>query len=107
MCKIIRFFDMTVTIPMKDGETAEEIEDRLIEAVESAGARFSSYKTEFEDEEDDQEDCEPMDDDKLDKDTPMKIIGHRYCRCGRCGAMLFEGKERCDNCGQMIDWSTR
>ena len=53
MCKIIRFFDMTVTIPMKDGETAEEIEDRLIEAVESAGARFSSYKTEFEDEEDD------------------------------------------------------
>ena len=48
-----------------------------------------------------------MKDDELDKDIPMKIIGHWYCRCGRCGAMLFEGKERCDNCGQMIDWSTR
>ena len=44
---------------------------------------------------------------ELNKDTPMKIIGHRYCRCGRCGAMLFEGDEQCDNCGQMIDWSTR
>lgn len=53
MKKIIHFFDMTVTIPMKDGETAEEIEDRLIEAVESAGSRFTSYKTEIEDEEDD------------------------------------------------------
>lgn len=51
MAKIIRFVDMTVTIQMKDGETAEEIEDRLIEAVESAGSRFTSYKMEFEDEE--------------------------------------------------------
>ena len=53
MHKIIRFIDMTVTIPMKDEETAEEIEDRLIEAVESAGSRFTSYKTETKEEEDD------------------------------------------------------
>ena len=52
MGKIIRFFDMTVPSPMKDGETAEEIEDRLIEAVESAGSRFTSYKIESEEEED-------------------------------------------------------
>lgn len=50
MGKIIRFFDMTVTIPMKDGETEEEIEDRLIEAVESIGSRFTSYKMETEEE---------------------------------------------------------
>ena len=61
MGKIIRFFDMTVTIPMKDGETAEEIEDRLIEAVESAGSRFTSYKTEFEDEEDELEEMQKYD----------------------------------------------
>jgi len=65
MGKIIRFFDMTVTIPMKDGETAEEIEDRLIEAVEQAGSRFTSYKTEFEDEEDDLEEMQKYDADPL------------------------------------------
>lgn len=52
MGKIIRFFDMTVVIPMKDGETAEDIEDRLIEAVEQAGSGFTSYKMETEEEED-------------------------------------------------------
>ena len=65
MGKIIRFFDMTVTIPMKDRETAEEIEDRLIEAVESAGSRFTSYKTEFEDEEDELEEMQKYDADPL------------------------------------------
>ena len=50
MRKIIRFFDMTVTIMMKDGETVEDIEDRLIEAVEQAGSRFTSYKMETEEE---------------------------------------------------------
>ena len=65
MGKIIRFFDMTVTIPMKDGETTEEIEDRLIEAVEQAGSRFTSYKTEFENEEDDLEEMQKYDADPL------------------------------------------
>ena len=53
MGTIIRFFNMTVIIPMKDGETVEEIEDRLIEAVDQAGSRFTSYKIELEDDEDD------------------------------------------------------
>lgn len=53
MRKIVRFFDMTVTIPMQDSETEEEVEDRLIEAVETAGSRFTSYKMETEDEEED------------------------------------------------------
>jgi hypothetical protein len=55
MKKIIRFSDMTVVIPMKDGETAEEIEDRLAEAVETVGARFTSYKIEIKEEEDEGE----------------------------------------------------
>ncbi len=54
MSKILRFTKMTIVIPVKDGETNEEIEDRLIEAVESAGARFSTYILE-EVEEDDED----------------------------------------------------
>ena len=52
MKKVIRFKDMVTVIPMKDGETQEAIEDRLIEALESAGSRFTTYKIEIEDEED-------------------------------------------------------
>ena len=46
--KIIRFFDMTATVPMNDGETEEETEDRIIEALKSAGAVVVSYKKETE-----------------------------------------------------------
>ena len=56
MKKIIRFFDMTVAIPMKDGKTVKEIKDNLIEAVETVGSRFICYKTEIEEEKDEDED---------------------------------------------------
>ena len=53
MGKIIRFFDMTVTIPMKDGETREEIEDRFISALESVNedcvATYTLKITEYDD----------------------------------------------------------
>lgn len=52
MMKVLRFKEMTVVIPMKDGETVEDIENRLIEAVESAGSRFTAYRIEAEEEED-------------------------------------------------------
>lgn len=51
MNKIIRFKEMTVVIPMKDGEAQDEIEDRLCDAIDSAGARFITYKIETEEEE--------------------------------------------------------
>lgn len=35
--KIIRFVKMQIAVPMKDGETVEEIENRLIEGVDSIG----------------------------------------------------------------------
>ena len=53
MKKIVRFTKMTVVIPLKDEETVEEVEDRLIDAVEQAGSRFTTYCIEMEDEPDD------------------------------------------------------
>jgi hypothetical protein len=47
--KIIRF-KITTVIPM-DGRTQDEIEDDMIEALESIGARFTAWKVEIEDEE--------------------------------------------------------
>lgn len=35
--KRIRFVKMQISFPMKDNETAEEVEDRLIKAVDSVG----------------------------------------------------------------------
>ncbi len=55
MGKYVRFYDMTVAIPMKEDESWEDIEDRLIEAVESAGSGFASYKIEICEEEDEEE----------------------------------------------------
>jgi hypothetical protein len=34
------------------------------------------------------------------------VTGQRYCRCGSCGAMLFEWHKYCSECGTKIDWST-
>lgn len=39
---------MTVIIPMKDNETVEEIEDKLIDAVDSVGSAFTGYHIEVE-----------------------------------------------------------
>jgi len=52
MGKIVRFTKMTVVVPLKNGETVEEAEDRLIESVEQAGSRFTTYCIETEDEPD-------------------------------------------------------
>ena len=52
MRKIIRFSNMSVVIPMKDHETQEEIEDRLIEAMENIGSRCTSYRIKIEEEDD-------------------------------------------------------
>ena len=52
MKKIVRFKKMTVVIPLDDGETVDEVEDRLIDAVEQAGSRFTTYCIETEDEPD-------------------------------------------------------
>ena len=49
--KIIRF-KITTVIPM-DSRTQEEVEDDMIEALESIGSKFTAWKTEIEDEEDD------------------------------------------------------
>ena len=48
-----------------------------------------------------------MAEDLLSKNIPAKVHGEKYCRCHRCGAMLFEGNVYCAHCGQMIDWEFR
>ena len=50
--KIIRF-KITTVIPM-DNRTQEDIENDLIEALENIGSRFTAWKTEIEDEEDEE-----------------------------------------------------
>lgn len=35
--KVIVFDKMTIALPMKDNETIEEVEDRIVEAVDSVG----------------------------------------------------------------------
>lgn len=52
MAGVIRFNNMTVVIPIHDGETASDVEDRLIDAIEAAGSMFTSYAIEVEGEED-------------------------------------------------------
>ena len=49
--KIARFSDMTVTIPIEDGETEEEVEDKLIEALDAIGVGFMAYHLSVEEEE--------------------------------------------------------
>ena len=47
--RIITFDSVRVSLPMKDGETKEEIEDRFIEAVDSIGEGVvMSFKTSIE-----------------------------------------------------------
>lgn len=42
--KVAEFEKMHISIPMKDGETREEIEDKVIEALESVSEDFvTSY----------------------------------------------------------------
>lgn len=42
---VATFEDMSVSIPMKDNETIEEVENRMIEAVDSIGDHVAmSYK---------------------------------------------------------------
>lgn len=52
MKKIVRFKELTTVIPIDNEKTKEEVEDELIEALENIGSRFTSYKVEIEDEED-------------------------------------------------------
>lgn len=50
--KVIHFDKMSIRIPMKDDETIAEIEDRMIEAVDSIGDNVvMSYKIVVEDDE--------------------------------------------------------
>lgn len=50
MKKVIKFKNMTVVIPVKKNETAEEIEDKLADAMESIGSRFTTYTIEITEE---------------------------------------------------------
>lgn len=43
---------MMIVIPIKENETADEVEDRIIDAVYAAGARFISYNYAIENEPD-------------------------------------------------------
>lgn len=52
--RVIRFYKMSVSVPIKENETAEEVEDRMIEAVDSIGdGVVISYNTEIEEYDDD------------------------------------------------------
>lgn len=47
--RVIHFYKMSVSVPIKENETAEEVEDRMIEAVDSIGdGVVISYNTEIE-----------------------------------------------------------
>lgn len=47
---VVHFDKMSVRVPMKDGDTIEDVEDRLIEAVDSIGDNVvMSFKTVVED----------------------------------------------------------
>jgi len=51
--KIVRFKNMYVSVPLKDGETEMEIEDRLIDAIDNiAEGIVLSYKIETTEEDD-------------------------------------------------------
>ena len=41
------------------------------------------------------------------KEKPVPVSGKRYCRCGKCGTMLFEMDKYCSQCGIKIDWNNR
>ena len=48
--KVIHFDKMSVRVPMKDGDSIEDIEDRLIDAVDSIGDNVvMSFKAVIED----------------------------------------------------------
>lgn len=52
--KVIHFCKMSVSVPIKESETAEEVEDRMIEAVDSIGdGVVISYKIEIQEYDDD------------------------------------------------------
>ena len=47
---VVRFHKMTVSVPMKDNETIEEVEDRLVEAIDTIGEGVViSYRLAVED----------------------------------------------------------
>ena len=47
---VVHFDKMSVRVPMKDGDTIENVENRLIEAVDSIGdGVVMSFKTVIED----------------------------------------------------------
>lgn len=48
MKKVLKIKDMTIYIPMMAGEDPEDAEDRLLSAMDSAGAKFGSYNREIE-----------------------------------------------------------
>lgn len=52
MGKVFRFKNMMIVIPIKEDETADEVEDRIIDAIYATGARFMSYNYTIEDEPD-------------------------------------------------------
>ena len=54
MKQIVRFRNMTVSIPLKDGETPEDAEDRLLDILDDAGFIFAAYNLETDEAEDDE-----------------------------------------------------
>lgn len=53
--KIIRFCDMKVCVPLKPGESQDGVEDRLLDALDRAGAEFITYRIETDESEEDAE----------------------------------------------------
>ena len=52
--KVLRFKDMSFSMPINDGETPEEIEDRVIDIIDSLrDDMVIGYKTEIEELDDD------------------------------------------------------
>lgn len=52
--KVLRFKDMSFSMPINDGETPEEIEDRVIDILDSLrDDMVIGYKTEIEEWDDD------------------------------------------------------
>ena len=50
--KVLRLLELSISIPLKNGETPEEAEDRIMDALEPFGV--ASYKTEIEEYEDEE-----------------------------------------------------
>ena len=46
MKKVVRFSELTTVIQLEDGETQNDVEEKLVKALDSIGARFVAYRAE-------------------------------------------------------------